>query len=232
EILKREEIKNDFISSISHELRTPLTSIKGWAMTLQSGNIRDDDLTLDGLDIIEKESDRLSYMVEELLDFSRFVSGGIDLEKEVFDMNSVLNMMAKQYMPRAKNEEIDFFVETNHNIDRFLGDENRIKQVLINLLDNAFKFTDKGGKIRLSVNKEENFIILKVSDSGIGIPKEDLPHVKEKFYKGKHSQSQSGIGLSICDEIAKLHDGKLEIESEENKGTIAKVILPIKEEVV
>src|SRR5699024_10254040 len=109
EILKREEIKNDFISSISHELRTPLTSIKGWAMTLQSGNIRDDDLTLDGLDIIEKESDRLSYMVEELLDFSRFVSGGIDLEKEVFDMNSVLNMMAKQYMPRAKNEEIDFF---------------------------------------------------------------------------------------------------------------------------
>lgn len=229
ELLKREQIKNDFISSVSHELRTPLTSIKGWAITLQGDDL-DTDLLKDGLKIIEKESDRLSKMVEELLDFSRFISGRITLEKDTFSIRETLEMLEKQYMPRARDNQLELLVNISDEVDYFLGDENRIKQLLINLLDNAIKFTPAGGKVYLSAYIKENNLILMVKDTGIGIPPEDLPRVKEKFYKGKNSKSHSGIGLSICQEIVNLSNGSLEIESEVNKGTTVKTILPIKEE--
>ncbi len=231
EILKREQIKNDFISSISHELRTPLTSIKGWAITLKSEEFRDDELLIDGLNIIETESDRLAQMVEDLLDFSRFISGRITLEKEAFNLRDTLNMIATQYSPRAKSNNIKFILNISDEIQTILADENRIKQVLINLLDNSLKFTPEGGEVFLSAYKEDKNIILSVKDNGIGIPEEDLPNVKEKFYRGKNKNANSGIGLSICDEIMKLHDGELEIESKVNEGTIVRAILPIKEEV-
>lgn len=229
EIIKKEQIKIDFISSISHELRTPLTAIKGWAVTLKSDEYRDEELLKDGLDIIEKESDRLTQMVEDLLDFSRFVSGRIILQKEAFDITKTIEMIGKQSSPRARSDNINFVVDNNHEPIIIIGDENRIKQVLINLLDNAFKFTNENGIVRLSAVKEKNQFILEVEDNGIGIPEEDLPNIVEKFYKGKHSKSHSGIGLSICDEIVKLHDGRISFESEINKGTMIKVYLPIKD---
>lgn len=231
EIIKREQIKIDFISSVSHELRTPLTSIKGWSITLQSEDI-DKDLLLDGLKIIEKESDRLSFMVEELLDFSKFISGRITLEKDTFDFSSTLSFIAKQYMPKSKNSKISFSVEINENVNMIVGDENRIKQVLINLLDNAFKFTDEGGHVELKAYMKEESLILEVKDTGIGISNEDLPNIKEKFYKGKTSRANSGIGLAICDEIVKLHEGELIIESQLGEGTDIKVILPYEEEII
>lgn len=229
EIIKREQIKNDFISSISHELRTPLTSIKGWAITLQSEEMRDEELLSDGLKIIENESDRLSLMVEDLLDFSRFISGRITLEKDVFDLRSVLKMLAKQYLPRAKEKKLLLKLDIDERIDDILADENRIKQVLINLLDNSLKFTKEGGRVDLRAYEEGGNTIIEVEDTGIGIPEEDLPHIKEKFYKGKDSMSHSGIGLSICDEIVKLHEGELLIESQLDKGTLVKLVLPKKE---
>ena len=229
EIIKKEQIKSDFISSISHELRTPLTAIKGWAITLKDDEFRDDELLMDGLDIIETESDRLSQMVEDLLDFSRFTSGRIVLQKEEFDIIKTIDMLGKQWSPRSKTNNINFVVDINKEPIYIIGDENRIKQVLINLLDNAFKFTNENGIVRLSAVKEVNQLVLEVEDNGIGIPEEDLPNIVEKFYKGKHSKSHSGIGLSICDEIVKLHDGKITIDSEVNKGTMIKVFLPLKE---
>lgn len=229
EIIKKEQIKNDFISSISHELRTPLTAIKGWAITLKDDEFRDDELLMDGLEIIETESDRLSQMVEDLLDFSRFISGRIILQKEEFDIIKTMDMLGKQWSPRAKTNNINFVVELNTEPIYVVGDENRIKQVLINLLDNSFKFTNENGIVRLSAVKEVDQLIIEVEDNGIGIPEEDLPNIVEKFYKGKHSKSHSGIGLSICDEIVKLHDGKITIDSEVDKGTRIKVFLPIKE---
>src|SRR5699024_7513615 len=135
EILKREQIKNDFISSISHELRTPLTSIKGWAVTLKSMDVNGDELLNDGLDIIEDESDRLSKMVEDLLDFSRFISGRISLDKELFNLRDTLDMLAIQYTPRANNNDITFLLNIDEKVQNVIADENRIKQVLINLLD-------------------------------------------------------------------------------------------------
>lgn len=230
EILKREQIKNDFISSISHELRTPLTSIKGWAITLKADDIRDDDLLKDGLNIIENESDRLTKMVEDLLDFSRFISGRITLEKEVFSLRDTMNMIFKQYSPRAKNKDINIDLYIGEDVDTITADQDRIKQVLINLVDNAIKFTPENGVIKLQTYTVEDNIVVVVEDNGVGIDEEDIPRIKEKFYRGKNKNANSGIGLSICDEIMSLHGGSLEIESEKDVGTKVKAILPLKED--
>lgn len=229
ELIKKEQIKNDFISSVSHELRTPLTSIKGWAVTLKLEDFGSNEIVLDGLEIIEKESDRLSAMVEELLDFSRFVSGRIKLENDDFQIKDTIEMIGKQLTPRAINNRIEFIINIDQNLGYMLGDENRIKQVLINLLDNAFKFTSENGKVILNAYKEDDILVLEVKDNGVGISEEDLPKIKEKFYKGKNSKSHSGIGLSICDEIVKIHNGTMEISSNINEGTKVTVRLPLRE---
>ena len=227
EIINKDRIKNDFISSISHELRTPLTSIKGWAVVLKDAKEDEKDLIEDGLNIIENEADRLAKMVEELLDFSRYISGRITLDKEVFDITQTCLDISKQMKPRAKSNNIELITEVPQESILINADENRIKQLLINLLDNAIKFTSVKGWVKFQMLEEDNFVQIMVSDNGMGMTKEELIHVKEKFYKGKHSKSHSGIGLSISDEITKLHNGNLEIFSEENIGTTVKVSLPI-----
>lgn len=227
EIINKDRIKNDFISSISHELRTPLTSIKGWAVVLKDAKEDEKDLIEDGLNIIENEADRLAKMVEELLDFSRYISGRITLDKEVFDITQTCLDISKQMKPRAKSNNIELITELPKESILINADENRIKQLLINLLDNAIKFTSDKGWVKFQMLEENNFVQIMVSDNGMGMTKEELAHVKEKFYKGKHSKSHSGIGLSISDEITKLHNGNLEIFSEENIGTTVKVSLPI-----
>lgn len=225
EIEKREKLKNDFISSVSHELRTPLTAIKGWAITLNNEETDKETLKM-GFDIIEKETDRLSLMVEELLDFSKLVSGKIQLNKRDIDISKFIIYIQNYMKPRAESEKINFNVNIDSDISKAFFDYNKMKQVLINIIDNSFKFTNDGGCVNLRViqNLEEiRFIII---DNGVGISKEELPKVKEKFYKGKNSNSKNGIGLSICDEIIKLHNGKFIIESELNKGTTVTIIIP------
>lgn len=226
EIEKREIIKNEFISSVSHELRTPLTAIKGWAVTLNSDNYSDKDILSDGLKIIEKESERLTVMVEELLDFSKFISGRVTLRKEVTYIEDTADYIEKYMKPRAEREGINFEVICEENLPLIEVDISRIKQVLINLLDNAFKFTDRGGRVVLKVWQEGKNIVFSVEDNGCGISDEDLPRIKDKFYKGKNSKSQNGLGLSICDEIVNMHKGKLTIESKLGEGTIALVKIP------
>lgn len=231
ELVKKEQLKNDFISSISHELRTPLTSIKGWAITLKEEDIvTENEIVKDGLDIIERESNRLTTMVEELLDFSRFVSGRITLNKEEINIGSIMKQIGKQLIPKTKERNINLEININNELPLIIGDENRIKQVFINLLDNAMKFTPNGGTICFSAEQKGKEILICVKDNGCGISPEDLPYVKEKFYKGKSSKSQSGLGLSICDEIIKLHGGSFQIESKLDEGTTVYVFLPVKEE--
>ncbi len=227
EILKKEEIKNDFISSISHELKTPLTSIKGWAITLQGEDFSRDSIIPEGLKIIEDESDRLSDMLEELLDFSRFVSGDITLRKMKISLKEVLERTYKQLLPIARLKDLDLKLEIIGDLDFIVGDKDRMKQILINLLDNAFKFSNSEDSVFIKAFKQDGFAVIKVIDSGIGIAKEELPHITEKFYKGRTSNSHTGIGLSIVDEIVRLHNGLLEIRSEINIGTEITIKLPL-----
>lgn len=230
EIVKKEQLKNEFISSVSHELRTPLTAIKGWAIVLNKKEI-DAEITTEGLHIIEKESERLTLMVEELLDFSKFVSGKITLNKEDVVIEDLVQYIQKYMNPRAERDQIKFVINCESQMSILCIDENRIKQVLINVLDNAFKFTNKGGIVVLKVKKENTYVHMIIKDTGCGISSEDLPKVKEKFFKGNTSKSKNGIGLSICDEIIKLHEGKLEIESKLNEGTSVHIKLPIEGEI-
>ena len=166
-------------------------------------------------------------MVEELLDFSRFISGRIQLNKDVFNITDICNDVAKQMGPRAASAKIDFIKEISDERIVIIGDKNRIRQLIINLLDNAIKFSSKEGWVKFKTYVDNDKFNMLISDNGMGISEEDLLHVKDKFYKGKHSKSHSGIGLSISDEIARLHDGSLEIFSEYSIGTTVKVTIPI-----
>ena len=227
-IKEKDRIKNDFISSVSHELRTPLTSINGWASTLLY-DPRDEELVREGLSIIEGECIRLSDMVEELLDFSRFTSGRVNLRKEETNITELALSIKSQLTPRAKSLGIDLVI--NHEEEDIFAfvDPNRIKQVLINLVDNALKFTEEEGTVMMNILSGESTVILEVIDTGIGIGQDEINKVTEKFYRGNNSNSHTGLGLSICEEIVKAHHGDMIISSKLNQGTRIKVNIPKEE---
>ncbi|WP_052222168.1 sensor histidine kinase [Clostridium homopropionicum] len=227
EILKNENLKNEFIASVSHELRTPLTSIKGWAIALSLCTPEDKEQFQDGLSIIEQESDRLTLLVDELLDFSKLISGKIVLNKDYIDLKDLLDNTEKQLLPRAQRENIRLSVNHCNPVPYILADGNRLKQLFMNILDNSLKFTSSGGEVKITTEVEKNMVKIIIQDTGCGIPEEDLPKVTEKFYKGKNVKSNNGIGLSICKEIVSLHKGSLHIKSEVNVGTEIIVKLPI-----
>ncbi len=226
EIDKRDRLKNEFISSVSHELRTPLTSIKGWAVTLMEVGPEDRELFDTGLAIIEKESDRLTLMVEELLDFSRLVSNKITIKREKVNLSEFIDSVGSQLAPRASSEGLNFNVVVEGELPEIIADENRLKQVFINILDNSFRFTGSGGSVILHAVSSGGEVVFSISDTGCGIPSDELPNVTDKFFKGKNSKSGNGIGLSICDEIVKLMNGRLSIYSTVNKGTKVIIRLP------
>lgn len=226
-LVKKEQLKKDFISSVSHELRTPLTVIKGWAFTLQP-EAKGNKLLEDGLSIIEKESDRLGNMVTELLDFSEISSGRLIMNKELFNLNELGIFINKQLMPKSSSKKIDMILnydETKRVM--VMADRDRIKQVFINILDNALKFTDEGGVVLTDIKIEEDKAIIEVIDNGCGISEDEISLVTGKFYKGTNSNSHTGLGLSICEEIVKAHNGNLIIRSVLEKGTVVRVELPL-----
>lgn len=232
EISTTDKMKNDFISTISHELRTPLTSIKGWGETLTIGADENvDDLTRKGLQVIVKEAGRLEGFVEELLDFSRLQSGRMNLKLAKTDIFAELDETVFTFRERAMREGI----EVKYSIPEVPAiadaDANRLKQVFMNILDNALKYSRAPSKIFVKAQfiklDGKNFISIAIADQGCGISKEDLPHVKEKFYKANVSVRGSGIGLAVTNEIVNLHGGKLEIDSQEGKGTLVTIYLPV-----
>ncbi|MDQ6422532.1 HAMP domain-containing sensor histidine kinase [Paenibacillus sp. LHD-117] len=229
ELNKREKLKNDFISSISHELRTPLTSIKGWSETLKESEPTGDDEEVKlGLSIISKETERLSGLVEDLLDFSKLSSSAMELHTELLDLNGPVKETVRQLAVREENTRVKLIAAYAASPIVVCGDANRLKQVIINLIDNAFKFTPPGGTIRVAttVSEEREQAQIMIADTGSGIAAEDLPHVTEKFYKASTGQGGSGLGLAICKEIIELHGGELQIDSERGAGTIVTISLP------
>lgn len=218
EIIKHDELKNEFIANISHELRTPLTSLTGWAYTLKDGEL-DQETTELAHDILISESERLSSLLEELLDFSSLISGKISLNKDYFDLKICVEDITKQVFPKLeKNKET---IELNIADASYLyyGDENRIKQVLINLLDNAVKFNKERGLITVNLYQDKDSYFIDVIDEGVGIEEGELKYIFEKFYTGKKSKSHTGIGLAIVKEIVELHKGDIYIESKVDEGT-------------
>lgn len=219
EIDKTRRLKEEFISSISHELRTPLTSIKGWSETLGYENITRDELDL-GLGIIQDETERLIKLVEELLDFSRLSSDRIRLQVDIVDVEALAKGVVNQLKVKAIENNIKLLSKFEVvDLNPIQGDKNRLRQVLINLIQNAIKFTPPEGEIDVIVSQDEEFTTIKVKDTGSGIKKENLEKVLDKFFQEDINKSGSGLGLAISNEIVKLHGGKMKIESEKDVGT-------------
>lgn len=226
ELENSEQIKNDFISSVSHELRTPLTAIKGWSETLESGY--DPESFQKGMKVITGETKRLEEMVEDLLDFSRIQSGHFSLQMTTLDVIAELEDALLIYIDKSKKENIRLSYNEPEFMCAVVGDKNRLRQVFINIIDNALKYTEPGGAIEIVAEKNDSAVIVSVSDTGAGIAPEDLPKVKTKFYKANKTKHGSGIGLAVADEIVTRHGGTLDIESELGKGTTVTIILPLK----
>ena len=229
ELKNADTIKNDFISSVSHELRTPLTAIRGWGETVKMSIGSDDEIVRRGTDIILGEADRLSGLVEELLDFSRMQSGKLSLNISEINIINLLEEAVYMYRETAKQQDIHLTYVQTADAAQVMADQNRIKQVFINVIDNAIKYSNAGGSVTVGAVKEDGCVRITVSDTGVGINPKDLDHVKEKFYKANKNVRGSGIGLAMADEIIKQHNGLLLLESEEGVGTTVTIVLALLE---
>ncbi|MBE6903604.1 MAG: HAMP domain-containing histidine kinase [Ruminococcaceae bacterium] len=228
ELANTEQIKNDFISSISHELRTPLTAIKGWSETMLGCDITIDAPTVEhGLNVINDEAQRLTKMVEELLDFSKMQNSRLSMNMMRIDIGQILIETTYIMAERARREGIIIEYIPEGELPSVVGDPDRLKQVLINIIDNSIKHSEKEGNIQITAKEEDAYLKVFVRDFGKGIPSEILSKAKERFVKGPNSQRGSGLGLALSDEIMKLHNGKLIIESKENEGTTVTIVLPL-----
>ena len=225
---ENEKLQSEFISSVSHELRTPLTAINGWGETLLSDDGNDREALRRGLSIIVKESGRLTNMVEELLDFSKMSDGRFALHLEQVDLQAEFEDAVYTYHEIFKQQGITLEYHSGGVYDETItADAERLKQVFCNVLDNAAKHGGSGKRIEARLNRKGNHYIITIRDYGPGIPDEDLPHVKEKFYKGASKARGSGIGLAVCDEIIRLHNGTMTIGNAKGGGCIVTLRLPI-----
>ncbi len=227
EVAATDKLKNDFISTVSHELRTPLTAIKGWGEMLKELDGEDKELSKRGIEVIINESDHLSRLVEELLDFSRIQSGRMTLRLEKTDVLAELDEAIFVFKERSKRDGIELTYSVPEIPAPMMADPNRIKQVFVNILDNAFKYSDSGGIVNVEAIVQDGVLTINFSDNGCGIAAEDLPNIKKKFYKANLEVRGSGIGLAVVDEIVKLHNGAFEINSELNVGTTVTVVFPV-----
>lgn len=177
--------------------------------------------------VILDETKRLSGMVEELLDFSRMESGRLNMQKEKMDILAELEEAVLIYEEKAKKEDIVVRYTGPGMLPVIFGDRARLRQVFINVIDNAIKYSDAGGEIRISAAVRGDSILIQVSDDGIGIAPEDLPRVKMRFYKGNYSRRGSGIGLAVADEIIAQHGGSLTLTSTVGVGTTVHILIPV-----
>jgi len=227
-IAQTEKMQTEFISSISHELRTPLTAITGWGETLIF-NEKLDDESKRGIAIMLKEARRLTKMVEELLEFTRMEDGRFTLNIELIDIAAELEDAIFTFRELLHQDELEFVY--NCLIDDFPlipGDPNRLKQVFLNLFDNAAKYGREGKRIDISIAIEGEYVRIVIRDYGPGAMEDELENITMKFYKGSNSKERgSGIGLAVCDEIIKYHGGSMELMNAEDGGFIVAINLPV-----
>ncbi|MFD2046295.1 two-component system histidine kinase PnpS [Ornithinibacillus salinisoli] len=229
ELKKLEVMRKDFVANVSHELKTPITSIKGFAETLLDGAIDDKEARQHFTQIIYDESNRLQSLVEDLLTLSRLEKEEYQLTISEVNVSSLIDEITPMIEQYAGQHDINFILESSENIT-FNADHDRVKQVLINLLTNAINYTPSNGKVTLAVTDNQEFVQIEVSDTGIGIPRDALPRIFERFYRVDKARSRNtggtGLGLAIVKHIVDVHEGKIEVDSEVNKGTTIKVYFP------
>jgi PAS domain S-box-containing protein len=225
-----DRMKRDFVSSVSHELRTPLTSIKAYTETI----LRDPDMPdlkkREFLVAIDEESNRLADLVNGLLEISQLESGKIEVLKQYVDIKSVIEQAASSLRRSAEDRDIRIKIDACNNVPQVWGNESKIKSMVSNLINNAIKFTPGGGEVRVGVQCQHDELVICVCDTGIGIPKEEIPKIFDRFYRVRQSGKQipgTGLGLAIVNEVAVLHGGKVDVESEVGLGTTFRIFLPL-----
>lgn len=227
EIVKTDRLKNDFISNISHELRTPLTGIKGWVETMRSPDRLSEEETAFGLRMIDSESERLISLVEDLLDFSTYESDRVVLSPSRFEFEQLLKDVALQLRRKALEKGIQ--IKVNSMPAFIVADMDKIRQVLLNTIDNAIKFSKKGDVIYMDQHISDHIIEVTIRDEGVGIRPEQMGYIMDSFYKIDSKSIGVGLGLAISKKIIEQHGGTIEIQSEYGKGTTVMVRLPADE---
>ena len=226
QINQNEIMQRDFISSLSHELRTPLTAITGWSETLLSYEQLDKS-TRRGMTIILRETQRLTEMVVDLLDFTRIQDDRMKLNIRQTDIRSEFEDTVFMYSSRLTQDGITLeYLDSETEIPEIPCDPERIRQVFLNILNNAAKHGGEGKRIEASIDADDSYVTVRIRDFGPGIPEDELPLVKKKFYKGSSKARGTGIGLAVCDEIITMLSGKLELTNAEGGGTLVTIQLP------
>ena len=231
ELRRLERVRQDFVANVSHELRTPLSNIKGYAETLLGGAIRDEANSKEFTDIIYRESERLSKIIDDLLDISRMESGKVKMVFLPVEAGPAIKKAVDVLKNFAAGKFINIELFIPENLPRMLADEGRFTQVLLNLLDNAVKYTPEQGNIKVVASKKDNFVRIEVSDTGLGIPEKDLPRIFERFYRVDKARSRelggTGLGLSIVKHIVQAHGGEVGVTSNLGKGSTFSFTIPI-----
>ena len=227
-------LRDEFMATISHELRTPLNAILGWAKILQSGKATAEN-NLKAIDTIVKNAETQNRLIEDLMDVARIVSGKLTIERETVNTGELVSTAVETIKPKASEKEIavNLLVDESARDKNISGDPDRLRQILLNLLTNAVKFTPEGGKIDVSVASENHSLEIKVKDNGAGISKDFLPYVFDRFRQDAANVEKSGglgLGLAIVRQLTELHGGKVSVESEgENQGATFTVRFPVAE---
>jgi two-component system phosphate regulon sensor histidine kinase PhoR len=222
-------MRRELIGNISHELRTPLAGIKAMLETLKEGAIEDKQAAADFLSRIEGEADRMTQMVSEITELSRIETGRAELRMTPLNLKLLVEEVAAQLNPLAQRHQVTITTDLATDLPAGRGDKDRIRQALVNLVHNAIKFNHPGGSVTMSTKASGEFVIVSVSDTGVGIPEEELPHVFERFYKADRARTRggSGLGLAIAKHIVQAHGGSIWAQSEEGQGSTFSFSLPI-----
>jgi len=225
-----DRMKSDFVSSVSHELRSPLTSIKAYTATILRDPNMPEQVKREFLAIIDEESDLLKNLIEGLLEISRIESGAVKFLREPMDITDVIGQVLSGLQHLADKKNIQLKTDISNELGQLQGDEGRIQSMVMNLVNNAIKFTPENGQVSLSARREGQELVIRVSDTGIGVPKEALTKIFDRFYRVYQSgkgMPGTGLGLSIVKEIVNMHGGRIEIESQPGRGSTFTVFLPI-----
>ncbi len=229
ELRNLQTTRRDVIGNISHEFRTPLAGIKAMVETLRDGAVDDKETAGDFLARIDSEVDRLTQLVAELTELSRIETGKAELKKEPVDLNQLVDVAIAQLSPQAKRQKLSISREFAADLPSVPADKERVRQVITNLVHNAIKFTPAGGRITITSRALEQSVVVDIADTGVGIPKEDLPRVFERFYKGDKARAGegTGMGLAIAKHVIEVHGGSIWVRSEEGKGSTFSFSLPL-----